>query len=121
MNSVSPEWQTLFRSLRVSSLSPQPPRRSLSLHISKRFVLGELPGRLQALDNNAIDLEVVLRRVESAIEQRKSRSYLEQASLQEVLQRANVKLSGLSKVIERVHESGVFSGNLVNRATVWWK
>ena len=83
-------------------------------------VLNELPGRLRALKNEVTDLEVVLHHIHSLIEERTTMPGADQASLAYLLERARVKLSELSTVIDRIGKSCVGRGKLVNMAASWW-
>ncbi|CAG8954641.1 hypothetical protein HYFRA_00004561 [Hymenoscyphus fraxineus] len=97
----------------------------ISKAISRLRAFGEVPGRVYALKNEIVDLEVVLRQVGHALQQRSLAPDAEiaQESLNQILSRAKAHLTELANALERVAKScDSARGNVkVIRNAIWWK
>ncbi len=94
----------------------------ISKGISRLRHFGEVPGRVYALKNEISDLEVVLRQVGYALEQKSLNPDNEQGSLEQILARTKGHLAGLAKALERV--ANACAGGkvkIISKSVIWWK
>ncbi len=94
----------------------------LSKVISRLRHFGEVPGRVYALKNEISDLEVVLRQVGHALEQKSLAPDNEQGSLASVLVRTKVHLTNVGNALERV--ANACAGGkikIISKSAIWWK
>ena len=94
----------------------------ISKAISRLRHIGEVPGRVYALKNEVSDLEVVLRQVGHALEQKSLDPDNGQGSLEQILARTKGHLVDLAKGLERV-ENACAGGKvkIISKSAVWWK
>ncbi|KAJ6024675.1 ankyrin repeat containing protein [Penicillium herquei] len=82
--------------------------------------VGELPGRLHAINNEVTDLEVILRQIGSKFtDAQPSPLDGNPDSLPDVLRRAESKLRELDAIVARLVRSCVGNGKFLVRAKVW--
>src|SRR2546421_11355751 len=74
----------------------------ISTAISQLRHFGEVPGKIYALKNEVSDLEVVLRQIGQALEQKSLVPDNANGSLEQVLARTKGHLADLAKALERV-------------------
>ncbi|KAL8714060.1 MAG: hypothetical protein Q9225_006643 [Loekoesia sp. 1 TL-2023] len=94
----------------------------ISKAISRLRHFGEVPGRVYTLKNEISDLEVVLRQVAHALEQKSLAPNNEQGSLEQILARTKGHLADLGKALERV--ANACAGGkvkIISKSAIWWK
>jgi ankyrin repeat protein len=92
----------------------------ISTAISRLRHLGEVPGKIYALKNEVSDLEVVLRQVGHALEQRSLEPENEHGSLEQVLGRTKGLLNDLTRALERVAQACTGSRiKVISKSTIW--
>ena len=94
----------------------------ISKAISRLRHFGEIPGRVYALKNEISDLEIVLRQIGQALEQKSLDPNNGQESLEQVLARTKDHLSELGKALERV--ANACAGGkvkIISKSAIWWK
>jgi hypothetical protein len=94
----------------------------ISKAISRLKHIGELPSQVYALKNEVSDLEVVLRQVRYALEQKTWTPDNRQESLDVILVRTKTQLTDLTKALEKVANTLAASKTKVfRRSALWWK
>ncbi len=94
----------------------------ISKAISRLRHFGEVPGRVYALKNEVSDLEVVLRQVGYALEEKSLASGNEGGSVEQILARTKSHLADLAKALERV--ANACAGGkvkIISKTAIWWK
>ncbi len=94
----------------------------ISKAISRLRHFGEVPGRVYALKNEVSDLEVVLRQVGYALEEKSLASGNEGGSVERILARTKSHLADLAKALERV--ANACAGGkvkIISKTAIWWK
>ncbi|KAJ5715265.1 ankyrin repeat containing protein [Penicillium malachiteum] len=93
---------------------------SVTTALSNLRHVGELPGRLHAINNEVTDLEVILRQIGSKFTETHSSPLRGNPnSLLDVLRRAESKLRELDAIVARLMRSCVRNGKFLVRAKVW--
>lgn len=94
----------------------------ISKAISRLRHFGEAPAKIYALKNEISDLEVVLRQIGHALEQKSLAPDIAQGSLEQVLARTKVRLADLTKALERVANACTGSKiKVIGKSTIWLK
>lgn len=94
----------------------------ISKAISRLRHFGEVPGRVYALKNEVSDLEVVLRQVGHALEQKSLAPDNDQGSLEQILARTKGHLADLAKALERVANACAGGkAKIISKSAIWWK
>lgn len=92
----------------------------ISTAISRLRHFGEVPGKIYALKNEVSDLEVVLRQIGQALEQKSLVADKAHGSLEQVLARTKGHLAGLTRALERVANACTGSKTkAISKSTVW--
>ena len=94
----------------------------VSTAISRLRHFGEVPGKIYALKNEVSDLEVVLRQIGQALEQKSLAPDHARGSLEQVLARTKDHLAALAKALERVAKACTGSKiKVICKSTIWLK
>jgi len=109
-------------SLAASVIAVATAAAQISKAISRLRHFGEVPGRVYALKNEISDLEVVLRQVGHALEQKSLAPDDGQGSLEQILARTKGHLADLAKALERV--ANACAGGkvkIISKSAIWLK
>ena len=95
----------------------------ISTAISRLRHFGELPGKIYALKNEISDLEVVLRQISQALEQRLLAPDGTHGSLETVLSRTKGHLTDLAEALGRIADACTQSNKIkaISKSTVWYR
>ena len=92
----------------------------ISTAISRLRHFGEVPGKIYALKNEISDLEVVLRQISQALEQKSLTPSPVHESLEQALARTKGHLTDLTKALERVANACTGSKiRVISKSTIW--
>ena len=92
----------------------------ISTAISRLRHFGEVPGKIYALKNEISDLELVLRQIGHALEQRSLKPDNAEGSLEQVVARTKDLLANLTKALERVANACAGSKiKVISKSTIW--
>ncbi|KAF1998176.1 hypothetical protein P154DRAFT_263763 [Amniculicola lignicola CBS 123094] len=89
--------------------------------IARLRAFGEVPNQIFALKNEVADLEVVLRQVGAAIQQKSLVPDNERASLEQVLAGTKACLLDLAKALEKFASACAAPGSAIDRGRLRWK
>lgn len=92
----------------------------ISTAISRLRHFGEVPGKIYALKNEVSDLEVILRQIGQALEQKSIAIHETHSSLEQTVARTKGHLTDLAKALERVATACTGSKiKIISKSTVW--
>jgi hypothetical protein len=94
----------------------------ISKAISRLRHFGEVPSQVYALKNEVTDLEVVLRQLSHALEQKPWALNTGQGPLESVLSQARSRLADLARALEQIaHTLDTGKTKITGRNALWWK
>jgi hypothetical protein len=109
-------------SLAASVIALASAAAQISTAISRLRHFGEVPGKIYALKNEVSDLEVVLRHIGQALEDKSLAPDTAHGSLEQIIARTKGHLANLAKALERV--ANAWKGSkvkVISRSTIWLK
>ncbi|KAF2261005.1 ankyrin [Lojkania enalia] len=108
-------------SLAASIIALATAAAQISKAVSRLRAFGEVPAQVYALKNEVSDLEVVLRQVGYALEQKTLAAEAEQGSLEPILARTKGHLTTLAQALERFAEQVSGNKKFFSRPGLRWK
>lgn len=109
-------------SLTASVIALASAAAQISQAISRLRHFGEVPGKIYVLKNEVSDLEVVLRHVGQALEEKSLAPDTAHGSLEQIIARTKGHLADLAKALERV--ANAWKGSkvkVISKSTIWLK